>query len=444
MEGLGLNKLAKNFGSTLGRQLVSGFLQLVTVVIIARVYGAEINGSYALALLLPSMLATFLNIGIGPANVYYLGSSQVTPRKALLTASKFVGLLSVIGLILGGLLVELKSETFFPGINPLALWLGLLGFPISLMQGSISSVFQGLQKFKEFNLVLLARPAIMLALVVSLVILKNSELYLLVIAYLVAGAITLMFSYWVLKKHIGATRVELEGDYSKKAISYGYKAHLSNLMAFLNYKADIFLVNFFLNPASAGVYVIAVQLSEKLWIFSQAISTVLLPRLSELSCDEEKRKQITPLITRFTLFLTVFLGVVFALVANIFISIVFGVEYIGALSPLLILLPGIVLASGSRILANDLAARGRPELNLYTAVIVVVCNVAGNLILIPTLGLTGAAIATTIAYCINFMLKLLLYMQFNRVALQDLIIINVNDLNGLLVFFRELRLGKQA
>ncbi|PHS70846.1 MAG: hypothetical protein COB22_07760 [Cycloclasticus sp.] len=441
MDGLGLNKLARNVGSTLGRQFVSGLLQLVTVVVIARVYGAAINGSYAIALLLPSMLATFLNLGIGPANVYYLGSSQVTSRKAFLTASKFVVLLSVIGLILGGFLVELKAEAFFPGIHPLALWLGLLGFPISLMQGFISSIFQGLQKFKEFNLVLLVQPAIMLVLVVSLVLLENNELYLLVVAYLAAGAITLLLSYWVLKTNIGDTRVELEDGYSKKVISYGYKAHLSNIMAFFNYKADIFLVNFFLNPASAGVYVIAVQLSERLWVFSQAISTVLLPKLSELSSDEEKRKQITPLITRFTLFFTVLITVVFALVASPFISIVFGSEYRGVLTPLLILLPGIVLTSGSRILSNDLAARGKPELNLYVAIVVVFCNVVGNLILIPKFGLIGAAIATTVAYCINFILKVFMYRNFSTVPIRNLIWVKVDDLERLWAFLRKTRVA---
>ena len=434
MEGLGLNKLARNVGSTLGRQLLSGLLQLITVVIIARVYGAAINGSYALALLLPSMLATFLNLGIGPANVYYLGSSQVAPRTALLTASKFVVLLSVIGLVFGGLLVELKSEVFFPGINTLALWLGLLGFPISLMQGFISSIFQGLQKFKAFNLVLFAQPAITLMLVMSLVVLGNNDLYLLVVAYLVAGVITLLLSYWVLKKYISVTKGELEGGYSKKAIGYGYKAHLSNVMAFVNYKADIFLVNFFLNPASTGVYVIAVQLSERLWMFSQSISTVLLPRLSELSSDKDKRELITPLITRFTLFFTVLISIVFALAARPFISIVFGNEYDGVLAPLLILLPGIVLTSGSRILSNDLAARGKPELNFYAAIIVVFCNIIINIILIPSLGLTGAAIATTTAYSINFIIKVFMYRYFSAVPIQDLIWVKANDLERLRAF----------
>jgi len=39
-------------------------------------------------------------------------------------------------------------------------------------------------------------------------------------------------------------------------------------------------------------------MSEKLWLMSQAVSTVLLPRLSQLSSDEHKRKTLKPLIPR--------------------------------------------------------------------------------------------------------------------------------------------------
>jgi O-antigen/teichoic acid export membrane protein len=42
--------------------------------------------------------------------------------------------------------------------------------------------------------------------------------------------------------------------YAKQCIDYGWKAHLSNILAFVNYRADIFLVNFFLTPALSGCF----------------------------------------------------------------------------------------------------------------------------------------------------------------------------------------------
>lgn len=437
MKDLGLNSLAKTATSAFIRQFVSGLLQLTTIAIIARVYGPAGNGAYALALLLPSMLVTCLNLGVGPANVYYLASAQFSPRKVLATSIKITVILSVIGMIIGGTIIWLKADELFPEVEHLMLWLALFSFPISLLQKFISSIFQGMQKFREFNVTLLAQPVITLAIVTGLVLFENINLYALIIAYFVGTIVTLLLSSMLLQKHLKGGGKNLTEDYIKKAINYGHKAHLSNIMAFVNYKADIFLVNLLLSPANAGVYVIAVQLSESLWMLSEAVSTVLLPRLSELSSDEDKRLQITPLITRFTLYSTAFFSMVFAFLAYPSIYLIFGTEYLDAYIPLLILLPGIVLTSASRILANDLAARGRPELNMYTSIVVVVCNIIGNILLIPSYGLFGAALATTVAYMLNFLMKLLMYRYITKVPIVNLIVIRNSDLKGLFTFFKK-------
>ena len=264
MVDLGFGKLATNVSSTLLRQTVAGVLQLITIAIIARVYGPAGNGAYAVVLLLPSMLTTFLNLGIGPANVYFLGSVQFSPREVLISCIKFTVILSVIGVAIGGSIIQLKSEVIFPGIEPLMLWLALASFPISLMQSFIISIFQGMQKFTEFNIILLATPLITLVVVSVLIVSGHTNLTTLIIAYIMGIIVTLLISIILLQKYLKVDDEKLGENYTKSAINYGYKAHLSNIMAFVNYKVDIFLVNFFLNPASAGVYVIAVQLSERL------------------------------------------------------------------------------------------------------------------------------------------------------------------------------------
>jgi len=164
-----------------------------------------------------------------------------------------------------------------------------------------------------------------------------------------------------------------------------------------------------ISPAAVGIYVIALSLSEKLWVLSQAVSTVILPRLSELHADEEIRKQMTPFIARWVLISTLFAAIFLAGVSAPLIKLLYGTAYASTVKPLLFLLPGIVLGSLARVLANDIAARGRPELNMYTALFVVGVNIVGNLMLIPYMGIVGAALATTIALSLNFVFKILIY-----------------------------------
>jgi len=102
--GLGLRGLARNIGATFSRQVAAAVLGLVTTVIIARVYGPEGNGAFAIALLLPSMLATFLNLGVAPANVYHLGSQQTTVRQLLAANLHIFILLGFLGLVVAYLI----------------------------------------------------------------------------------------------------------------------------------------------------------------------------------------------------------------------------------------------------------------------------------------------------------------------------------------------------
>ena len=85
------------------------------------------------------------------------------------------------------------------------------------------------------------------------------------------------------------------------------------------------------------------------------------------------------------------------------------------------------MGSMSRVLANDIAARGRPELNMYTSFIVITVNVIGNLLLIPKFGLPGAALATTIAYTLNCSFRILVYSILSKKPWYGVFLFNSYD-----------------
>ena len=203
-------------------------------------------------------------------------------------------------------------------------------------------------------------------------------------------------------------------QYLRRAVSYGAKAHTSNLLTFLNYRADLFLVNVLLSPAAAGVYVVAVQIAERLWMLSQSVNTVLFPKLSQLHRDEDARRALTPLIARIVLMLSGLGALVLAVLAKPLVVLIFGTIFAEAAIAILWLLPGIVAGAMARVLGHDLAARGRVDLNLYTSVLVLIVNVLANLLLISAYGISGAAIATSIAYGIDAIAKLILYARLSR------------------------------
>jgi O-antigen/teichoic acid export membrane protein len=405
----GVSTLRRNIGLTLARQLLAACAQLLLVVLIARELGPEGNGHYAIAILIPTMLANFLNLGIGPATVYYLSRNDCDIHQAIAGNLRLAIIISSIGVVCTLPVLCFWSHEIFPGVSQKLLYLGLASFPLTLLLAYLNTILQGLEDFKAFNLTILLPPYMNLIGVVIALYWLQLGVPGAVVAYLTGQLVGLVIVFRLLGQKRTSNPVAREAppiyEYASRTLGYGWKAHLSNILAFVNYRADIFLVNFFLTPAATGIYVIAVQIAEKLWILSQAASTVLFPRLSSMYQNPKARLALTNKGFWVVSAITAAASIALAVSLWWLIRPVFGEEYVEALPAFLWLLPGIIAGSGSRIYANCIAAAGRPEWNMYSAVAVVIINVLGNIILVPEYGIVGAAWATSVAYCSNAGIK---------------------------------------
>lgn len=416
-----------NAWRSLKRHLFGVAIQLVIIIVIARFYGSEGNGVFALVLLLPNLLVSLLTMGLESANVYLLGSKKVQFNEVFFSNVFFALLITLIGLALGALLIVYGAEYLFPKVRADLIWLALACFPGFLMQKLTLSMLQGLQEFSRFNLACLLYPVFFLIFILSLLFFDLKELSFLVISNLVAIYFSVGSTLLLLRSHItSAKKVDISG-YLSSSVRYGLKVHLSNILSFINYKADLFLVNIFLNPLFAGVYVVAVQISERLWLLSQAVSVVLFPVLSSMPANDDARETITSLAFRVVLYITVVSSLLLSAVSYYLVSFLFGQEYIAAVIPILVLQPGIIALAVSRVIANDIAARGVPELNMYSSLLVIIVNIIGNIILIPILGLIGAALATSLAYTLNLMFRLVIYRYLTACRLASFFIVRRDD-----------------
>ncbi len=428
-KGLGLGRLLKLSSMTLGRQLIAILCQLGLVLLLARLLGSEGNGQFTVALLLPMLLTSLLNLGIPSANVYFLGRSGVSIADAMVSNLKLWGVLTAIGLIAGVIGVAQFSETLFPGVPEKLLWGAVAIFPVSLFYALLISLLQGKQDFRAYNLVMIIPSVASLLLAVAFVWGMGLGVGAALLSWglgQLVGVIVLVGFLVSLRR--GNVRESYDSTgYVKRCLNYGWRSHLSNVITFLNYRADIFLVNMLINPAGAGIYIVSVRIAEGLWLLSQAVSTILLPKLSSMHANEELRRKITPICARWVTYVGLLFSVALAVTASSLIDLLFGVQYSEAALVLLWLLPGTVVFNTARVLANDIAARGRPELNIWSAAITLVVNVVGNILLIPEYGLKGAAIATTLSYMVTTVASLAFYSHLSSNPWWSPLVLEKND-----------------
>jgi O-antigen/teichoic acid export membrane protein len=387
-------------------------LGLASSILLARFLGPEGQGIYTLTVLLPMLIVTFVNLGIGLASAYYVAQGHY-PRQEVLGNNVMLAVgIGAIGLLSGLVVVVFFRQSVFHGVAEDYLLLALAIIPLNLLFVYLQNILLGAQRFKEYNLIVVVYTGIFLAcLVVALWALETGvegAVAASVIAWFLTGTILFLWT----KRVAGGVLVKLNLAYLRRASVYGIRAHFYAVLLFLNARVSMFLINGFLNPAAVGLYTITTVLVEKLWLVSQAAGIVLFPRVSA-ETDETKRKEFTPLVARTVLWITTLgaLGVFF--LSQWIIVLMYSEAFLPSVGPLQILLPGIVALSVATILANDIAGRGRPMLNTYVVGIGLAVNVALNILWIPRHGIEGAALASTIAHSISLLGQLILYCRLS-------------------------------
>ncbi len=181
-------------------------------------------------------------------------------------------------------------------------------------------------------------------------------------------------------------------------VSFAAPSALANLVQFLNYRMDLFLVAFFLGPTEVGLYALAGSIAQLIWLVSQSGATALLPNVA--ASREEMRDVAThsALVARvaFTVSLAAAIGM--ALVAGVLVPFIYGDRFAGSVPAILWLLPGVVVFAPVNIIGAFMAGIGRPRLNLIVSTVSFVATLVLDLILIPRAGIIGAAIASSASY----------------------------------------------
>lgn len=437
-----VSTLLKDVSTTLLRQIIAGVILLLTSVFVARTLGPRGNGVYAIGILLPQLVSTALNMGLGYSNVYFVNRNEISFRAAFWFTLKASSALAAIGCVTAAMIVRIFGHSLFPGVSLTLLYVVTLGVIPLLMTFHLISLLQASRDFRRYNHCLLSTPGFTLLLSVLHVGLLEQGARGAVYAF-VEGAclglcvvglnirsVLLRFD----KDHesipVSAGK-EVTGQLARRMFHYGWNVHLSNVLTFINSRVDLFLVNLLLAPHSAGSYIVALNISERLWMLSQASCLILLPRLSRADLPDHERDGLTATVAAVTLWLSICGGVVLILLAHVLVGWFFGAKYWESARTLTWLLPGIIISNHARVVANDFVARNRTQLNLYSALIAIAISVTGNVILIPILGSKGAALTTSLAYLVDGVIKVGFYAQITGNPWWSLFVVNSRDRNAL-------------
>ncbi|GEM_PF-237171 len=420
---------------TLAGQVGVLVLGTATSMLLARALGPDGKGVYTICALLPFLAATLCELGVVPANAYFLARQRHPPAEVLGNSLLLAAGLGGAGMLLGAGAALLLGGTFFSSIPRACLFASLILVPGNLFFLFTQSVSLGLQQFQAYNRAAVLRSAIFLAAAaIAVVPLKwgvGGAIASAALSFFAAGVLLLRKTAPLAGRPVFRPHWAYLRDLSR----FGLQSHIGNLLVFLNSRADMFLINGFLGPAALGLYSVGVLLAEQLWLLSNAAQLVVFLHVAAEE-DPRARAALTPQAARVTMLATIPVAVLLWLAAGPVVQLLFSRSFLPAARPLRALLPGAAALGISRILGNDIAGRGKPLINAYVNGGALALNLGLNLLWIPRLGVTGAALASSVSYTATLLARLVFYCRLSGNSWTRVLLPGPGDLSLLLRMVR--------
>jgi O-antigen/teichoic acid export membrane protein len=375
---------------------------LITSIIVTRILGPTGRGIYAIAITIGALGIQFGNLGLHASNTYSVaGKPELLPKlvsNSLLVSFLFGGLGCV---LFWGVLLLWPSLVQIQG---LLLTLSLVWIPFGLAYLLLQNLLVGIQDIRSYNLIELAQRVLSLLMVGAVILLHAVN----VETIYLTGLVTLVASFiWTLRR----LRIRLLPFTSpsvslfKENLHYGIKAYVAALFAFLVLRVDLLIIQYMRGAEQTGFYSIAVAITDLVYLLPVIVGTILFPRLSAMSSDQERWRFARVVAQWVGLMMLVIAGVL-ALVAEPLVALLYGRSFLPAVPALIWLMPGIVMLSINTIYMNYFASIGMPLITIYSPASAAILNIVLNIKLIPKYGIVGASIASTVAYGMMFAISL--------------------------------------
>jgi O-antigen/teichoic acid export membrane protein len=229
-------------------------------------------------------------------------------------------------------------------------------------------------------------------------------------------------------------------------VAFGLKAWSGNLLQYLNYRFDLFILNAYATRADVGIYSLAVSMTTLGWVLPNGLQTVLFPRTAsvaaaaasgEVSADEADESVARA--SRHSVVLAIPTAIVLVLMLVAGVPLLYGAKFHDTSTLGLLLLPGVLAIGFGKVLTAATTGRGYPKYALLTVTLVTPLTLVLYFVLVPAIGATGAAISSTISYVVTTIFSVIYLQRVSGLSLRRLTVPTRADLQDYVVALRMLR-----
>ena len=396
---------------------------LITFPYISRVLMATGNGKVATASAVITYFNMFASLGIPTYGIRACAKVRDDKEKLsktvqeLLIINSITMFLTLIAFIFTvALIPEFAAEKNLYIINGIGMVLNVF---------AITWLYNALEQYAYITVINMIVTLVSLILMFMLV--KQPE------DYVVYGGITVFASSAsYIFNFIYATKfVSL-----KKSAPYDFRVHMKPILRFFAMSAatsvytnlDVVMLRFMQGDTEVGYYNAAIKVKTILVTLITSLGTVLLPRLSYY-VKKEKTEDFYRMIGKAVNFVVIAgfpLTIYFMLYAKESIQFLAGDGYGGSIIPMVILMPTVLLIGLSNITGIQILTPQNMEQKVLNSIICgAVIDFLLNLLLIPRIASSGAALATTVAELVVLVVQCVYLKNILKDIIKDVNIVKV-------------------
>lgn len=393
--------VARNTAFITFASIAQKVISFVYFTLIARNIGAENTGKYIFALSFTTIFVVFIDLGLNQVLIREGAKSKDSLQKYLssvLFTKLFLGILTYITAIivvnLMGYPIETRHLVYLSAVTMLFDSLHLSLYGVLRAYGNL--------KYEAWGIVM--TQALTLIMGTTFLYLKFPLIFL-ILAFTIPSFVNVCYSAIILFiKHGISLRLKWDKVVMKFFLKITIPFALAAIFARVYSYVDSILLSKLMGDKEVGWYSIPYKITYAFQFIPSALVAALYPKFSEYFV-QDKNKLAYTLERSLKYLLIIVFPIVFgiSILAKDIVLSLYTTEYLNSVLPLQILLVGLIFSFISFPLGAFLNACNKQISQTVIVFFIMLINIVSNLILIPKLGIVGAAISALIG---NFFLVL--------------------------------------
>ncbi len=352
----------------------------------------EGRGAYAICVMFTVLLGMLFTLSADRGAQYFIMAKQMSVSQGVSLALTTGLAASSLATVLAIPLIH-SDLAFFQQADTRSFYLALVLIPLTSMATATDLLLAGLRRFGRLAFFLLLQSLVSVLAVATLVWGLSLGVDGAIISLIVGNSVMVAACLWDLRRHCGLVWEMPSRSGLRCVLGYGLKYHIARMGSQADTRVGVLILGILASRGEIGLFAAASALVFRFMIISNAVGTVLYPRVAG---DVGSRPELCALCLRLVCGATASALVALLAISTPLVRILLSEAFLPAVLLIWIMAPGIFVYAGGGMFTTYFLGINRPELSSWAVSIGLCVNVVSFFVLYPPLGVQGAAWAMTL------------------------------------------------